>query len=1073
MEANNLNKKREEDDPEEIDISKIFNFEYNFGEHNSERYFKEHFKNMEYVAQIFRTDLQKGLCTSNQADLNWRKQKWGNNNFPPEIGNSILAYILNCFEDKVIKILLFASIVSLIVGVFKDGFKTGWIEGAAILLSLLLEILIKSYINVKETEQFQKLKRELNHSSVLAIRDGVQKIISIEDILVGDILKLSIGDIVHVDGFLFGDGKVGMDESPVNGDSDIMWKVNNFEIKDKKYYCPFIFSGSQVVDGQGYMVVAAVGDNTFQKSYGEIKEEADDNDNNDDDLSPIKKQLNDLSGIICSLGYILVFLIFIVTLFKEGKHLILNGISSFSLKDIDFLVNSFIIAILILIVTIPEGLLMSVTIAFAFSVGKMKREHNLIQHLDKAESLGNVNNICVNKTGVITLGLKRVRSIFIEDEDINLNQTKIQDEKLRDLIWSCIFNNITCTEVYDERGKKVLKGDTTEEALYQYLKENDYPLEGDRKSEYSLPFKSEYMMNICKEEDEYMLYVKGTPEQVIPFFESYRVKGGDEENFEEHYDDLIKKLDKYKEFSLSPLIFGYKKLTKEEVAKARQKYPDDDNLSFFPFLVHGLCFAFMVGIYDQNRIDVPEAIRKCDQAGIKVRMVTGDDINTAIGTSADAHLIERNQSNECKNIASYYKNLVAKDPIKASRGITTGECPMALEGGIFSIICGGITLNTGKDNQNKITLKNKEAFKHTVKRLKIIARASREDKLLLVLGLKELGNIVAVSGNKSDDVQALKQAHVGFGLGIRGTQISNDSADVILLDDSFSSVVTAIKYGRNIYSFIGKFIQFQFTIIFVTLSMTFIGSIILKDFPLSAIQMLWVNLILDSFASVALATEDPTDDLLNSKPFSRDESIITPMIKNNIIYQSIFQIIVLTGILLFGDYLFGVPSDRNLAHFEWNNNNGYHLTIFFNIFVFLQVFNLINSRKIQKNEFNILSGILRNRVYLLIQGIIIAGQVILITFGGKVVRTHPLSLRQHCLCLLISSTSLVWCFLVKLIPINSPKKIEEKKEEEEKIEEKIEEPVKKVLGLGHRERGKFKMSSGPGSLSSGLKEKTN
>ena len=1081
QETSDLNEKllvkdfQEEGKTENFDMSKIFNNEYNNSEHNSEKYFKEHLRSVEYVGQLFRTDFKNGLSSSNKQDLAWREQRWGNNHLPPEKENSILEHIINCFEDPTLRVLLVASIVSLIIGVSKDGLSTGWIEGTAIFFAVFLVVSISSYMNYQEMEQFLKLSRETKLKKVLVIRDGREKEISIEDILVGDILKLRIGDIINVDGFVFGDAKAGMDESPVTGESDVMWKINNFELKGQKYSCPFVFSGSQVVDGYGNMVVAAVGDKTFEGQNkqltnasgkkGDNDGEGDDDD--DADLTPLKKQLNELSNLIGDLGYIFAILIGVTLFLKETIINLIIGVSIFSYHMLDVLVNAFIIAVTVIVVAIPEGLPMAVTIAFAFSVDKMKKEHNLVKHLDKSEAMGNVNNVCTDKTGTLTLGVMRIAAFFIEDEDIRLNRAKVQDENLRDIIWNCMFKNITCVETTNEKGEKILNGDMTEKALFTYLKENNYPLDGEKKGKYVLPFKSDYkyMMNIFEEKDGYILYAKGAPERVSPFFTKYRTKGGQEENFEEHADDLTNKQAEYAEDSMRTLIFGYKKLTQEEITKAREENPEDD-LKFFQKLAKGLCFAFMVGIRDNNREDVPEAIRKCHHAGITVRMVTGDNINTAIAISKDVGIIEPHQAGECKNIAAYYRKFVQEKPDEAQRGIQTGENPIALEGEIFRVICGGITKNPGKDGGMEITLNNKEAFKHTVQRLKVIARASPEDKFILVFGLKELGNIVAVTGDGTNDAPALRQAHVGFAMGIRGTDIAKDAADVVLLDDSFSSIVTACKYGRNIYDCIRKFVQFQLTTNVVAVFMTFLGGIILKDSPLNAIQMLWVNLIMDSFASLALATEDPTDALLDRKPYSRDASILTPMMILNIFSQAIFQIIVLTVIIFYGDYLFGVPSDRELEHFMWNNVNGYHFTIFFNIFVFMQVFNSINARKLQKDEYNVFSGILGNWLYLLIQTIIVVGQIILVTFGGRAVRTHALSVSQHCMCIGIAACTLVWGFFVKLLPIDVSEKVEE---EEDK--RKVPDTFKKTVGLGYMSRGRMNMSSGVRSLSSNSRNK--
>ena len=1056
----------------DYDMSKIFNNEYNTSAHASEKYFKENCKSVEHLAQVFKTDFINGLNSSNQQDLKWRENKWGNNHLPPEKENSILAHIIECFEDPTLRVLLVASIVSLIIGVGKDGIKTGWIEGTAIFFAVFLVVSISSYMNYQETEQFLKLSRETKLKKVLVIRDGREKEISIEDVLVGDILKLRIGDIINVDGFVYGDAKAGMDESPVTGESDVMWKVNNFELKGQKYTCPFVFSGSQVVDGYGNMVVAAVGDKTFEGSNKQLTNASggkndDDDDADDTDLTPLKKQLNELSNLIGDLGYLMAILIGIVLFLKETIINLTSGISIWTSHELDVLVNAFIIAVTVIVVAIPEGLPMAVTIALAYSVDKMKREHNLVKHLDKSEAMGNVNNVCTDKTGTLTLGVMKVCAFYIEEQDFRLNKDKINDNNLRELVWNCIYKNITCVETIDEKGKPVLNGDMTEKALYTYLKEASYSLEGNRKGLYVLPFKSDYkyMMNIYKEEDGYILYAKGAPERVGEFFSLFRVQGGQEENYDEHKQDFFDKQAEYAEDSMRTLTFGYKKLTEEEIQKSKDAHPDDD-LAFFQELAKGLCFAFMVGIRDDNRPDVPEAIKKCHHAGITVRMVTGDNINTAIAISKDVGIIEANEVSQCKELAKKYRAEVEKNKDNAPLNIRSLDSPLALEGEIFRVVCGGITKKQQDKGELEIFLNNREAFKHTVKNLKIIARASPEDKFILVFGLKELGNIVAVTGDGTNDAPALRQAHVGFAMGIRGTDIAKDAADVVLLDDSFSSIVTACKYGRNVYDCIRKFVQFQLTTNIVAVFMTFLGGIILKDSPLNAIQMLWVNLIMDSFASLALATEDPTESLLDRLPYSREASILTPMMKLNIISQAIFQITTLTVIIFYGDYIFGVPSDRNLEHFMWNNVNGYHFTIFFNIFVFMQVFNSINARKLQKDELNVFTGIMGNWLYILIQSIIIIGQIILVTFGGRAVRTHPLSLKQHADCLIISALTLVWGFFIKLLPIDVT-------EESTVGEEQVKKPdtYKKTVGLGYMSRGQMKMNSGVRGLNASRAKK--
>ena len=916
--SNDLNEKVipkdfQEEDEGNADMSKTFNREYN-------------------------------TRSSIEQDLEWIERKWGDN---PEKSKKILELVLESSEDFMLHVLLFASIISLIIGIAKEGLKTGWLEGTAILFAVFLFIMISSVC------------------------------------------------IVVVDAVV----------------------DRTFEGRKRRLWAFFV---------------------DMKKEEGE---------EDDTDLTQLKKQLNDLANRIGNLGYIFSILIGITLFLKESIIHLLAGGSIFDAYILDILVNAFIIAVTVILLTIPEGLPMAFTIAFALSVGKMQKENNLVKYLDKSGAIGNVNNICTDTIGTLTFGIMRIAAFLIEDEDIRLNKTKVQDENLRNLIWNCIYKNVTCVECENEKGEKVLCGDMTEKALYTYLKENQYPLEGNRMPCYILPFKKDYkyMMNIYKEENGYILYAKGAPERVSPFFKYYRTKGGQEENFEEHAEDLNKQQAIYAEDSMRTLIFGYKKLTEEEITKAREANPEDD-FKFFNELAQGLCYAFMVGIRDNPREDVPDAIRKCHHAGITVRMVTGDNINTAIAISKDVGIIEAHQAAECKNMAAHYRKMVQQNLDECSKGVIFGDSPIALEGEVFRVICGGITKTQGKDGNFEIKLNNKAAFKHTVQRLKVIASSSSEDKFILVFGLKELGNIVAVTGDDKNDAPALCQAHVGFAMGIRGSDITKDAADVLLLDDSFSSIVAACKYGRNIYDCIRKFIQFQLTTYVVTVFMTFLGGIILKDSPLNAIQILWVNLIIDPFASLALATEDATDTLLDRKTYLRDASILTPMMILNIFSQSVFQIIVLTVIIFYGDYLFGVPSDRNLDHFMWNNINGYHFTIFFNIFVFMQVFNSINARKLQKDEYNVFKGIFGNWLYLLIQGIIVVGQIILVTFGGRAVRTHALSLTQHCQSILISCMTLVWGFFAKLLPIDVSEKVIDDEDRR-----KTPDTYKKTIGIRAKE----------------------
>lgn len=1064
-----LQDQEEEQDNNKINFKKIFVPEYNNGRRESEAYYLEHCQSAERLAQIFRTDLVKGLDSSNKEDLAWREKKWGNNHLPPEEENSILAHIIDCFKDTTLQVLVVAAIVSLIIGIAKDGITTGWIEGTAIASAVLIVVSITSYMNYDEKEQFLKLSRETKLKKVIVIRDGKEKEISLEDILVGDILKIRIGDIINVDGIVYGDAKADMDESPVTGESDLMRKVPRFEQQGSKYQCPFVFSGSQVQNGTGNILVVTVGADTFEgsnqaliSSKGKRKDE-NGNEVEDEELTPLKLQLKDLADRIGTFGYCAAIAIGSVMIVKEVIIRILSGLPMFDAETIDVFVNAFIIAVTVIVVAIPEGLPMAVTISLAYSVQKMKEEHNLVKHLDKSETMGNVNNVCTDKTGTLTEGVMSVIAFFLEGKDYRIEKTAINDERLKKLIFECMYKNITVVETTNDKGECVLNGDMTEKALYKYLKASGYSLTGDRKGLYVLPFKSEYkyMMNIYKDNDDYILYAKGAPERVQEFFRYYQAENGEQEEFEAHKEKINQQQASYAEDSIRTLVFGYKKITAKELNKAGKKYPEKE-LPFFQELAKGLTFGFMVGIRDNNRKDVPDAIQSCKRAGITVRMVTGDNINTALAISKDVGIIDRAEVNEAKKMNEVYRNLIRANPDGLDFSNLDGvfsssqyECPIALEGEVFRQVCGGLKRSIDpKDKKTVVvTLNNIKAFAHISKRLRVVARASPEDKFLLVAGLRELDNIVAVTGDGTNDAPALKKADVGFAMGIRGTDIAKNAADIVLLDDSFSSIVTACKYGRNVYDCIRKFIQFQLTTNIVAVFMTFLGGIILKDSPLNAIEMLWVNLIMDSFASLALATESPSDELLNRMPYKRGADILTPMMYMNIISQAIFQIIILIVILFYGDVIFGVPSDRGLEHFTWNEVNGYHFTIFFNIFVFMQVCNSINARKLNKTDYNVFKGILGNWYYIFIQSFIIVGQMILVTFGGRAVRTHRLTILQHLECLAIASITLVVGFLTKFIPIDTTEKVNP-----ENLKMSLSKSVGKS-GIGYASRGGMKLTT--------------
>ena len=1061
-----------------IDFSKIFQSNYSSNGKQTLNEYKSLIKSPENLCILLKTDLKKGISL-NKEELSWRIKNFGTNKYPPEKPLNLFDFILECFNDATLKVLLIAAIVSLVIGLLKEGLKTGWIEGSAIFGAVFIVTGISSFLNYNEQLQFQKLKLENPKKKVLVIRNGNEVEIDEEELLVGDLLVLRLGEIISVDGIYVSSNYIITDESAINGESELIKKTSDFSSEFKNgvdnCICPILISGTQIIDGQGQMIVCAVGNRSF---YGKNRQLlAKDNKNDfEENLTPLKKQLNDLANLIGKFGYIMAGLIGIAMILKDLIIKLVHEESIFVYSTLDNIINAFILSITVIVVAIPEGLPMAVAISLAYSLGQMKKEKNLVKNLNSSETMGNVNNICTDKTGTLTLGKMVVESFWFKGKNYNYNEFINLSSQEKNIFFDNFFNNMTIVEITDINGNKILNGDMTEKAIYKFMINNNFDtkniLQKDKnKEKYLLNFNSDnkFMCTLIKENDyNYKLYVKGAHEKIFPLLKNIRTGNDTYGLFSKYKEEVSKIIKNYSLESKRTLVFASTIIPISKFNQACNMYKEK-NIDFYRSLCNELNFEFLIGIRDQIRPEVPNSVLQCHKAGIKVRMITGDNIMTALAISKDSNILSEEQFNEalgdidkyrkiCNKIKSFNKNSSSIFMVKESANqninnisLNEFDSPIALEGEQFRLLSGNLTKIYDKNTHkiSSIKLNDVELFKKVTKRLKVIARATPEDKFLFVFGLKQLGNTIAVTGDGTNDAPALKEAHVGFAMGIRGTDIAKQAADIILLDDSFSSIITACKFGRNVYDSIRKFVQFQLTTNIVAVFMTLLGGVILKDSPLNAIQMLWVNLIMDSFASLALATEKPNDKLLERKPYKKTDSILTPFMKANILSQGLFQIIILLFILFKGDKLFGVNSDRELEHYEWNDQHGYHFTIFFNVFVFLQVFNSINARKLNLKDLNVFEGIKNNFYYIIVQSFIIFGQIILVNFGGIAVRTQPLSFLQHICCILIASMSLVVGLLIKLISIYKTEKMIKIKDENEEMNEiEINKEINYILKRG-------------------------
>ncbi len=1057
-------------------FEEIFNKD-NIDKGDSNKQFKSEFSNNQGLLKHLNVDKKQGLDANNKKDLAERAKKYGTNIRHEKEAKTIWEHAVDCLGDPILQILLAAAGVSLIIGIIQEGLSTGWIEGSAIFAAVVIVVSITAFNNWSKDEQFRNLDKESQKTKIFVRRNGKKVEMGNFDILVGDILELKIGDIIKADCVLL-EGELEIDESAMTGESHAVTLTPEIVYKDDHFTTPFAKSGTKVTGGSGWALVVNVGEHTME--YREIIATMDTQGDEDANKTPLEHQLDTLTELINQLGVFVSIFIGISMVLKEVIIRLTSDQSIFTSSMLDVFVNAFIISVTVIVVAIPEGLPMAVAISLAFSVDKMKKENNLVRTLESSETMGNCTDICTDKTGTLTTGDMNVSHAYLFDKSYDKtefkNLTKDQKQRLSDVI------SFNVSSTWDEVKKVPTGNNMTENGLVRFImniNHTDYQFNTGT-PEFLLPFNSTHKMMISvyknKNDDDHMMYVKGAPDVLMEYCKGYYNKDGKYEELDPEADKKFVKIQKeYAAQAERTFICASTPLKDMDLAEALEEYSNTGFDFFEALLQKEIVITCLLGIADLPKTDVNASIKSCHKAGLTVRMVTGDNIDTAIAIARKVNILTEAEAQRALEEKELFENPTKSTGKFSNEFQKTAQdliSPYAILGTDLDTLSGGFHEEPEKnddgtdkkdDKGEPIMVKkltNREKFRNLVKNLYIVARASPTDKHDLVLGLKDIGKVVAVTGDGTNDAPALKSSHVGFAMNIRGTDIAKEASNIILLDDSFGSIVTAIKYGRNVYDCIRKFLQFQLTTNIVAVFMTLLGGIILKDSPLNAIQMLWVNLIMDSFASLALATESPTDKLLERKPYKKDDKIITSMMLINVVTQSIFQIVMLIVILFYGDVMFGVPSDRDLSHFVWNNYNGYHFTIFFNIFVFMQVFNSINARKLNKKEFNVFSGIFSNSLYLIVQGGIVLGQILIVTFGGRAVRVHPLTVHQHLACALLASLSLVFCYIVKLMPFDDGEPVAVYKDGSG-IRTSPTTPAKSVRG----NRSKSVINSGPKRLS--------
>ncbi|XP_053544040.1 plasma membrane calcium-transporting ATPase 1a isoform X3 [Ictalurus punctatus] len=998
--------------------------------------------------------------SGNPADIESRKLAFGQNFIPPKKPKTFLQLVWEALQDVTLIILEVAAIISLGLSFYRppdledkkcgEGAggaedegesEAGWIEGAAILLSVVCVVLVTAFNDWSKEKQFRGLQNRIEQEQKFTVMRAGQVIqIPVAEIVVGDIAQIKYGDLLPADGVLIQGNDLKIDESSLTGESDHVKKLLD---KD-----PMLLSGTHVMEGSGKMVVTAIGVNSQTGIIFTLLGAGEDDDDDEEkeekkkekerkkekknkkqdgsvenrkkakaqdgaamEMQPLnsdegadadekrkanlpKKEKSVLQGKLTKLAVqigkaglvmsaitviILVVLFIVNTFWVRG----LPWEKSCTPIYVQYFVKFFIIGVTVLVVAVPEGLPLAVTISLAYSVKKMMKDNNLVRHLDACETMGNATAICSDKTGTLTMNRMTVVQAYIADQHYRkVPEPEVIPASIMDLLVLGIsVNSAYTTKILPpekEGGLCRQVGNKTECALLGFVLDlkKDYQAIRNEISEeklykvYTFNSVRKSMSTVLKNADgSFRMFSKGASEILLKKCSKILTATGESKVFRPRdRDDMVKKvIEPMASEGLRTICLAYRDFP------ASEGEPDWENEADILTRLTCLC---VVGIEDPVRPEVPDAIRKCQRAGITVRMVTGDNINTARAIASKCGILQ------------------------------PGDDFLCLEGKEFNR---RIRNEKGEIEQERID--------KIWPKLRVLARSSPTDKHTLVKGIidstvLEQRQVVAVTGDGTNDGPALKKADVGFAMGIAGTDVAKEASDIILTDDNFSSIVKAVMWGRNVYDSISKFLQFQLTVNVVAVIVAFTGACITQDSPLKAVQMLWVNLIMDTFASLALATEPPTESLLLRKPYGRNKPLISRTMMKNILGHAVYQLTVIFTLLFAGERLFDIDSGRNAPLHAPPSE---HYTVVFNTFVLMQLFNEINARKIH-GERNVFDGIFNNLIFCFIVFGTFIIQFVIVQFGGKPFSCVALTIDQWLWCVFLGCGSLLWGQVISSIP---------------------------------------------------------
>ena len=911
-------------------------------------------KGLEGLAKKLKTDLNNGISNST---LELRRQAFDNNLRYREPMPTFWFFVKDAFGDEILQILCLCAVIEISIGLSPFTENPGYdaFDGIGIVFAIMVIVITTAVTNFNKEKKFKQLSDEnFKKFQVVCTREGSNINISDEDLLVGDKCKVDMGMIIPADGIIISSTNLKIDEASLTGESNLMRKEsieNCLKIKNDngKYPSPMVFSGTTVKEGEGWMLVLATGPNS---AAGKIREHVMQNkEDEESNKTPLEIKLEDIAEDIGKFGLwsaIITLVALLVKLFyskylqmyhknelleqfiekhfhngtydkatsesiKNQTYYLLDNYSIWSGLGKDIF-QSLILCITIIVVAIPEGLPLAVTLSLSFSVKKMMDDNNLVRHMPACETMGGANYICTDKTGTLTRNKMHVVSFYNNSNKINVNDidhehtqnyTKKFPEKYYKFLRDALINNVDIE--LDGNGDIIVASSSkTDFAFYDLLRGFNENLSNKYQQLDRLKFHSDRkrMSSIVKRDDgKYFIYMKGAPEVVINSCTSYLKSNGEgivemqkDPSHLQRLDDITKE---YSNLTLRNLAIAFKEISYEEFNNFMTSKMNTDHLNY-EIEKTGFTLIGIAAINDALRPGVPKSVDLCRQACVKVIMITGDDQTIAEAIAKNAGIIKPNEE---------FLSLTGKQFIERIGGIVCKTCTMETEKCSCPKTMGQAKIKYPNLEEEDLATKLKKErvhdmdnFKDVVKNLRVIARARAIDKYALVLGLRELDNVVAVTGDGTNDASALSKADVGFAMGKTGTDVARDAADIIILDDNFNSIVHAIKWGRNIFDNIRKFLQFQLSVNFSAVLLVFVSSCIGSESPITAIQMLWINLIMDSLGSLALSTEDPSDELLYRHPHSKREYIINNTMWKMIIVQSLVQFSLVLYLYLYGNH---------------------------------------------------------------------------------------------------------------------------------------------------------------------------